>query len=92
MRVIENGTGQTGWATEALCTGRGNGNGGCGALLMVDQPDLFRTRHFDETYVTFKCRECGVLTDLGPHAEPGGSVRRSLPFYEDWLKVPREKG
>jgi non-canonical (house-cleaning) NTP pyrophosphatase len=68
MKLISKGSGQQGWATEATCTGKGNGNGGCGAKLLVEQPDLFETSRtcYTETdyFSTFTCPECGVLTDL----------------------------
>lgn len=68
MKVLEKGRPQKGWATQAKCTGKGNGGGGCGALLLVEQGDLFWTysSHYNETdeFVTFKCVECGVNTDL----------------------------
>lgn len=68
MKVIKSGTGQKGWSTEAVCTGKGNGGGGCGAELLVEEPDLYVTSSScrDETdyFLTFKCPECGVETDL----------------------------
>lgn len=69
MKVIAKGSGQKGWSTQTKCTGGGNGGGGCGAELLVEQPDLFTTSSSDmggdtETHITFKCCECGVLTDL----------------------------
>ena len=68
MRVIIKGRQQTGWAKECACTGSGNGEGGCGAALLVEEGDLYETTSHarDETtrYVTFKCSECGVQTDV----------------------------
>lgn len=69
MKVIEKGRPQKGWAQEFVCTGDGNGKGGCQAKLLVEQDDVFLTRsgHYDgstETYNTFQCSECGVLTDI----------------------------
>ena len=68
MKVLEKGKPQKGWSIETRCTGAGNGNGGCEALLLVEQDDLFRTTSHarDETtyYVTFRCPECGVMTDI----------------------------
>lgn len=69
MKVISKGSGQKGWAVETLCTGAGNGNGGCGAKLLVEQGDLFQTSNTDiggdtDYFATFKCPECGVLTDI----------------------------
>ena len=68
MKILKPGRKQKGWAREAKCTGSGNGDGGCGATLLVEEGDLFRTESHcrDETdyYTTFKCPSCGVLTDL----------------------------
>ncbi len=68
MKVIAKGRPQKGWAVEVACTGKGNGNGGCGARLLVDESDVFETQQNcrDETdyFTTFRCVECGVLTDL----------------------------
>lgn len=66
MQVLKKGRKQKGWAKEFECTG--NGSGGCGARLLVEQKDMFVTQSHarDETtnYNTFKCCECGVLTDI----------------------------
>lgn len=70
MKVIQKGRPQKGWAKEFKCTGAGNGSGGCGATLLVEQDDVFHTHNTDyggghDVYNTFKCTECGVLTDIG---------------------------
>lgn len=68
MKVLEKGRKQKGWAVEKICTGKGNDGGGCGAKLLVEKGDLFQTSSScrDETdyFVTFKCVECGILTDI----------------------------
>ncbi len=69
MKVLQKGREQKGWSTECLCTGKGNGGGGCGAKLLVEQPDLYITasHHYDgssERYTTFQCPECGVESDI----------------------------
>jgi len=69
MKVIKKGRDQKGWAKELECTGKGNGNGGCGAILLVEAGDVYKTaRHsYDgssETYATFDCCSCGVMTDI----------------------------
>jgi hypothetical protein len=69
MKVIEKGREQKGWAKKFKCTGEGNKGGGCGAVLLVEQDDIFYTysNHYDgssETYCTFQCPQCQVLTDL----------------------------
>lgn len=69
MRILAHGRPQKGWSEEFVCTGKGNGGGGCGAKLLVEQADVFRTcsTHRDETdhFNTFRCPECGVKTDIG---------------------------
>jgi hypothetical protein len=57
------------WTGEFECTGRGNGNHGCGAKLEIQHSDLFGTYNScmgrDETwFVTFMCPCCGAMTDL----------------------------
>lgn len=68
MKVIQQGRAQRGWSKELRCTGEGNKGGGCNALLLVEQDDVFVTtssaRDEVDYYNTFRCSECGVLTDI----------------------------
>ena len=69
MKVITPGREQKGWAREFACTGKGNGDGGCGAKLLVEEADVFQTHssHYDgstDHYRTFRCSLCGCKTDL----------------------------
>lgn len=69
MKVLEDGRPQSGWAAECRCTGSGNGGGGCGAVLLVEQDDVFRTEtsfcgRDVEACATFACPRCHVWTDL----------------------------
>jgi hypothetical protein len=70
VKLIKKGRPQRGWAKQITCTGKGNGRGGCGAVLMVEEGDLFQTSRqcvgddYPDIFVTFKCSECGVLTDI----------------------------
>lgn len=69
MKVLKRGRPQKGWSKKCKCTGDGNGAGGCGAQLLVEQADVFTTSssHYDgsnESYYTFRCGACGVETDL----------------------------
>jgi len=89
VKVLEKGRDQKAWAKEALCTGHGNGNGGCGAKLLVEATDLYKTfrscRDETETFTTFTCPICQVETDitvpwniakgLQPKPKPGGVER-----------------
>lgn len=76
MKVLAKGRAQKGWSHEYKCTGSGNGGGGCGAKLLVEFGDLFKTHHYDyggghDVYVTFCCVDCHVLTDIdysGPNS------------------------
>lgn len=74
MKIIKPGRPQKGWAKEYECTGKGNTDGGCGARLLVEQGDLFKTMRNarDETdyFATFKCAACGVLTDIPERDSP----------------------
>ena len=70
MKVLKEGRKQKGWSTERECTGGGNGNGGCGALLLVEEADIRRYSHTDISGYTdppigvFRCCACGVTTDM----------------------------
>jgi hypothetical protein len=56
MKILKKGREQKGWTREEICTGVGNGGGGCGAKLLVEQGDLFKTyshaRDETETFTT----------------------------------------
>jgi len=84
MKVIKKGRPQKGWAKEFECTGAGNGYGGCCAILLVEQADVYTTeshaRDETTTYNTFKCPECGTETDIAEY------LRFNPPSKEDWLK------
>lgn len=90
MRVLEPGRKQKGWAIEHFCTGDGNGKGGCGARLLIEQGDLFKTssnsRDEREDFATFKCEACGVRTDVKQEIVPAW-LWGTLPSYEDWKKT-----
>jgi hypothetical protein len=68
MEVVKKGRPQKGWTSKFTCTGHGNGGGGCGAVLLVSEGDLYQTSSScrDETdyFTTFCCCECGVETDV----------------------------
>lgn len=95
MKILEPGRQQRGYSVEETCTGKGNSGGGCGARLLVEEPDM---RYYQGTdypiqrsaAVTFRCAACGVLTDL-PHAK--WPPRHSeLPRYSTaWAKGQPEE-
>ena len=67
MKTIKKGRKQKGWAKEVECTGIGHGSGGCGAILLIEEADIYETGSGGEGsdfQRTFKCQECGVETDL----------------------------
>jgi hypothetical protein len=72
--VLKHGRPQKGWSIELCCTGEGNGKGGCGARLLVEEGDLFKTalhcRDETDVFATFRCLECGVLTDAPTNEVP----------------------
>ena len=79
MKVLEKGPG---WSIEYLCTGFGNGDGGCKSRLLVEKEDLYITSHTDmigdtDYFYTFKCPVCGVETDIKEKNIPY-SIRREL--------------
>ena len=63
MKIIKKGQR---WSKEAKCTGRGNGGGGCGAVLRLSENDIYETclNYYDDC-ITFCCPECGVETNIG---------------------------
>lgn len=85
MKIITPGRSQQGWSIETECTGSGNGGGGCNAVLLIEEPDLFRTeshcRDETEVYTTFRCMSCGVETDI----DVPGQVAAKLPSKNKWL-------
>ena len=70
MKLIKAGRKQDGWACEQVCSGLGHGTGGCGAVLLVEEDDLFasivKTQQGECHWMTFRCNQCGVHTDLFP--------------------------
>ena len=89
MKIIKEGRNQKGWAKELECTGEGNSKGGCGAILLVEEGDIFHTHHYDyggghDIYTSFECAACGVITDID-------APSRRYPDYADWKKLLKER-
>lgn len=81
MKILEIGKSDF-WETEQICTGRGNGNGGCGAKLLVAETDIYITKSLSIednifTDYTFKCPCCSKETDI-PKRKIPRSVRRNI--------------
>ena len=79
MKILEVGSC---WSVEQVCTGKGNGNGGCNSKLLVEKDDVYLTSHTDflgdtDYYYTFKCPVCGVETDI-PSKEVPTVIKREL--------------
>jgi len=93
MKLLKTGRAQRGWSREFKCTGLGNGQGGCGATLLVEEADLYRTSssHYDgstESHTTFLCLACGVETDVSVPAQ----VEMRLPNKDTWQARRRAQG
>lgn len=89
MKVLEPGKVKEKWTLQHRCTGWGNDNEGCEALLELEFEDLkFRPGYFDEkcdspSVVCFKCPCCGEVTDLGLNDWPKN--HRKLPKWtSEW--------
>lgn len=90
MKILEPGKVGKNWTIQKRCTGWGNGNKGCNALLEIELSDL---RYFPgvpgdswgsrEKAVSFKCPCCGQITDLGLNDWPKG--HENLPRWnKEW--------
>ena len=88
MKIIKKGRPQKGWAKQFECTGRGNGDGGCGAILLVEQADLYYVTRscYDEAerVVSFQCCLCDVETDLLPTSLTG--INFTILHKNEWKK------
>ena len=82
MEVLQKGEG---WNLKQICTGYGNGGGGCGSLLKVSAEDLFVTCNsawgfIEQTkYITFECPVCKIYTDLDDCDIPY-QIRKNIKF------------
>ncbi len=79
MKILEKGPG---WSIEQLCTGKGNGDGGCKSRLLVEKDDIYITSHTDmagdtDYFYTFRCPVCNTETDI-PDKDVPASIRREL--------------
>lgn len=79
MKVLEIGEG---WSIKQICTGRGNGNGGCNSKLLVEKNDIYLTSHTDlsgdtDYFYTFRCPVCKIETDI-PEKDVPYSIRSEL--------------
>lgn len=89
MKVIEEGRG---WNLEKRCTGKGNGGGGCNALLGLELNDIYLSHSYDyggghDMFYTFKCPCCSTETDLEESEVPNLVKRKLLDNY--WMNQRR---
>ena len=85
MKLLEKGNVPEKWESEELCTGAGNGGGGCNSKLLVEEGDLFFTTNDTggEYFITFECPCCGMFTDLSDSKIPA-TVRKNIVLQEVW--------
>ncbi len=81
MKVIKSGKP---WSIEIVCTGNGNGGGGCQATLEIEKEDLYLTHRYpydgsEEKYITFRCISCDQETDVDTTKIPQ-SIKKSIKF------------
>ena len=81
MKVLQKGN-PNGWDIEQVCTGKGNGGGGCGARLLVSWEDIFLNSHYyingtSNIYYYSSCPECGIKTDI-PGKEIPADVKKKI--------------
>ncbi len=80
-QVVKPGRVQAGWSKEYKCTGAGNGDGGCGAIILVSGYDIYETSSScmgeSEKYATFCCPACGMETDI--KFPPGDNLKGKRP-------------
>lgn len=81
------------WKMEHLCTGNGNGGGGCDALLEIELSDLRYYPYVDtgswgshDSAVLFKCPVCHTLTDLKHSDWPKNPATTLKEFTSAWKR------
>ena len=90
MKVITPGPN---WKIQKACTGAGNGDKGCGAVLEIEREDLrfFSSREgYMRDYpaaVVFKCPCCGLTTDI-PQPEWPINPEQLEPWMSAWRDAP----
>lgn len=88
MKVLEKGTIEPLWKERVICSGIGNGGGGCGANLEVHLEDVYKTTSYcydgsSDDHNTIMCPVCNKETDIkGPPWQ--------VPYKKEWLKRKRK--
>ena len=70
------------WAVQIMCTGKGNSDNGCGAVILVEESDLFNTTTVTTVQTSFHCTECKANTDIDNVPE---SIFNRLPSRRAFL-------
>lgn len=85
MKVLEK---RPVWSLKIRCTGKGNGDGGCESLLLVEETDIFITSHSDyvgdttDYYFTICCPICNKKTDIPEKDLPYSIKKEKLNEYK----------
>lgn len=84
MKVLEKGPG---WNLKIKCTGKGNGDGGCGSLLLIENGDVYLTANsfYDgsiDYYYTIYCPVCGAETDIPKKDIPSRIANQAKEEYK----------
>lgn len=94
MKVLKPGREQKGFSVEQTCTGKGNGGGGCGALLLVERGDMRYYRgggYLDrDPEVVFRC-VCGVTTDMSRDSWPPNASGTLKAWSPEWRDHGRDR-
>ena len=90
MIVLEADSPRPEWGMEVVCSGAGNGGGGCLTNLWVQGEDLFysptKIGRFMNGHLTIECSCCGTWTDIKAPKVPmdiaGNAKPRSMSDYQ----------
>lgn len=93
MKVLKAGKDKSIWTIKHTCTGWGNGDNGCDALLEIEFADLKYHKGFlpdwsvpvKDPKVSFQCPCCSTITDLGMNDWPKNYTNIEK-YPEDWIK------
>lgn len=87
------------WIKELECTGKGITGTGCGAILEINESDLFKVYGGGYTenipYAGIRCPACSCDTCLDDmKIEVPSSIFKKIPDRVDWLnkyKIPKKE-
>ena len=94
MKVLKKGTQSPDFSVEVTCKGNRISNSGCGALLLVEQADIYLAEYgsgmddYTEVLYVFTCPECGKENALDKAKQPDG--RLDFPTKRAW-KIHQRK-